>query len=205
MVTASPGSRVRIYTSRGQIDPNTYQVTDLDKQTATLLCESTQQTIKVHKSRIKELVNTITKENTMNTKTSNDMDTESTATIPTTEMEESTTDSITQEMATTTTKTTSADTKIDFDQMVRDGYEVWTKGDCEFDQPGVKVQAHCIISPDKSEFETFNTYNGSRGKNNGKPKNGQARRKSVYPIGDTAALEKKRKTLEKKGYTRHEI
>jgi hypothetical protein len=211
MVTASPGSRVKIYTSRGQIDPNTYQVEEFDKQVAVLLCESTQQKIKVHKSRIKEVIaNTMSKENTtMNkTGTSTDIDTileESAASTAEAEDTSEENEGTTATAVATPKVTTPTETKVDFDQMVRDGFEVWTKADCEFDQPGVSVRAHCIISPDKKEFETFNTYNGSRGKNNSKPKNGQARRKSVYAIADTSALEKKRKALEKKGYTRHEI
>ena len=184
-LTAKIGENVEILTSEGKTDPNIYKVEEIQKQLVVLRCQETGQPHKVHKSRISKVI----KENI-------DMDETVMSTATTTQAEE-----IASEVSAALTPT-STDSKIDFDQLVEDGFEVWTKKNLNFDQGGYEVEAHCVINPDQTGYETFNTYNGSRGKNNSKMKKGEPKKRSVYTIKDDKALEKKRKILERKGYTK---
>lgn len=177
---------VEILTSEGETDPNTYTVEDIQKQLVVLRCQATDQPVKVHKSRISKII----KENMMEETVM--------STATTTQAEEIASE--VSEAMTESTSTTNESSKVNFDQLIEDGYEVWTKNSLNFDQGGFEVAAHCVISPDRTEYETFNTYNGSRGKNNGKMKKGAPKKRSVYALKDDKVLEKKRKTLARKGY-----
>lgn len=93
--------------------------------------------------------------------------------------------------------------KVDFKQMLADGFEVWTKS-TEFNDKegkpvdGIKVESHCAIAQDGLSYRVFNTYNGGLGKKDAaKKKNPEG---MSYKLADAAALEKKREDLKKKGY-----
>lgn len=187
------GEKVRIRTSGGEIDPNTYRVNFVNRDLVGLTCEETGILIKVNNQRICKIL----KEKKMSEETTTVMDE--------TEAEVENSENNDVETSEKTEKTEKTQPKpIDFDQMVRDGFEVWSKGGLHLgDDPkvaSIQVAAHCVIDPEDTPnrgYEVFNSYNGTRGK---KGKGGKR-----YLFTDKMTLEKKRKTLEKKEYTRHEI
>lgn len=48
---------------------------------------------------------------------------------------------------------------VNLNQWVAEGYDVWMRP-CNFDHPGVDVQALCLIAPDKKSYLVMNTYDG---------------------------------------------
>ena len=94
--------------------------------------------------------------------------------------------------------------KIDFDEIVNDGFEVWSKGGLSLgDDPkvsAINVAAHCVIDEEGTidrGYEVFNSYNGTRG---AKGKGGKR-----YSFSEKMTVERKRKLLEKKGYIQHTV
>jgi hypothetical protein len=189
------GEMVKILTSGGEEDPNTYNVQFVNKGLVGLCCKETGITIKVNNQRIHKIINQEKK-----------MNNENTATIDETTIE------IPEFIAPTGTATTkpkvktpkAPPAKIDFDAMVSEGLEVWTKVGLSLgDDPKVSsitVSSHCIIDSEETEdrgYEVFNSYNGTRG---AKGKGGKH-----YSFTDKMTIEKKRKTLGKKGYIQHTV
>lgn len=186
------GERVKILTSGGEVDPNTYFVEFVGRGLVGLTCKETGILIKVNDQRIHKII----EEKKMS-------DNESTAVIDETVQTEDFNQETSSEN-TTTTKTKSDPEPIDFDGMVRNGYEVWSKSNLSLgDDPkvaAIQVAAHCVIDPEDTPnrgYEIFNSYNGTRGKKGTKGKR--------YLFNDKTTYEKKIKTLDKKGYTKHQI
>lgn len=185
------GEQVQILTSGGEVDPNIYVIEHVGRDLVGLTCRETGITIKVNSQRIHKII----KEKNMN-----DTDT---ATI-----EETTIDLAPETTTATTEKPKKEKTPkappapIDWDRLVSDGYEVWTKEGLTLGTDPkvseIQVAAHCVIDPEGTEnrgYEVFNSYNGTRG---AKGKSGKH-----YPFTEKNTIEKKRKTLAKKGYTQY--
>ena len=186
------GEKVQILTSGGEVDPNTYFVEFVGRGLVGLTCKETGILIKVNDQRIHKII----EEKKM---IDND-----TATIDETATAEVISSETTSEAPKATPKTKTDPEPIDFDEMVRNGYEVWSKENLSLgDDPkvsSIRVAAHCVIDPDGTPnrgYEIFNSYNGTRGKK------GTAGKR--YLFNDKTTYDKKVKNLEKKNYTRHEI
>lgn len=193
------GEEVQILTSGGEIDPNTYNVKFIKHGLVGLTCKETGITVKVNNQRIHK----VTKEKNMNN--------DSTAvlnetTIDTPEFTSDGDETQNQpQIGKIEEKTSKAPPeKIDFDAMVNDGFEVWTKTGLSLGSDPkvatISVAAHCIIDPEDTEdrgYEVFNSYNGTRG---AKGKGGKR-----YFFTEKRTVEKKRKALEKKGYIQHQV
>ena len=193
------GERVKILTSGGDIDPNTYNVQYAKKGLVGLTCKETGITIKVNNQRIHKIIN---QEKMMNNEGNTAVIDETV--IKTNEFDAST--EVTSQTAKVKTPKTPRPppAKINFDAMVEDGFEVWTKTGLSLgDDPKVSsiaVASHCVIDPFGTEtrgYEVFNSYNGTRG---AKGKGGKR-----YSFTEKMTIEKKRKTLDKKGYIQHTV
>jgi len=187
------GEEVKILTSGGDVDPNTYNVKFVKHGLVGLACKETGITIKVNNQRIHKVI----EENIMNTETAV---IDETTVIETPEFAASTNREQVKVKKVKTPKAPPA--KIDFDAIVNDGFEVWTKvGLTLGDDPkvsAISVAAHCVIDPEGTEdrgYVVFNSYNGTRG---AKGKGGKR-----YGFSEKMTVEKKRKTLGKKGYVQH--
>ena len=189
------GERVQILTSGGEVDPNTYLVEFAGRGLVGLVCKETGILIKVNNQRIHKIMEKKMTEN------------ENTAVIDVSEIE---TQEVTMEESSSSSTETSqpkapaSNEPIDFDQMVQDGFEVWTKNGLNLGEDpkvaAIQVSAHCVIDPENTPnrgYEIFNSYNGTRGK---KAKPGKR-----YLFTEKMNFEKKQKTLEKKGYVQHGI
>jgi hypothetical protein len=186
------GEEVLILTSGGEIDPNTYTVQFVGRGLVGLTCKETGILIKVNNQRIHKII----EEKKMS-------ENESTIAV----IDETNQDETVSETTSASTSTPKAKTQpepIDFDQMVRNGFEVWTKAGLNLgDDPKVatiQVAAHCVIDPEDTQnrgYEIFNSYNGTRGK--------KGTRGKRYLFTDKMTYDKKVKSLEKKNYERHEI
>jgi len=144
-VHAAPTNRVRILTSQKELDPNTYEVKEYDRQLAILLNLNTQKEIKVHKSRIVQNLDINVQEN-------NKVDS-NTATTKT---------------AAKTKKSATKKAKYkfnvkDFAGALGSGCEHFVKK-TTFDHDNIDTRAHVLILPDHRSFVTFNTYDGSLGR-----------------------------------------
>lgn len=182
---------VKILTSQGSIDPNIYTVDFVNGTTVGITNQSTNVQTKVHSSRIHEILG----ENTMDTTTT----TETTTTKP---------------KAKRVRKAKAPPVPVDFDALVADGYEPWIKTGLSLGSDAkvadIKVAAVCLIdsqgrhesltAPDSAHpvgtagYEIFNIYNGTRGK--------KGRVGKFFPFTEKNTIEKKRKSLEKNGYSR---
>ena len=206
------GEEVKILTSGGEIDPNTYNVQFVKRDLIGLACKETGITIKVNNQRIYKVI----KENEMNeTENNSNVATiesdNGTQTMEPTEItvepsqdENTEGETAKEEKPKKAKKTKTPPQPIDFDAMVNDGFEVWTRSGLSLgDDPKVSaiaVAAHCVIDPEDVEergYEVFNSYNGTRG---AKGKGGKR-----YLFTEKMTIEKKRKTLAKKGYVQHEV
>lgn len=188
------GEEVKILTSCGELDPNTYNVQFVKHGLVGLACNETGITIKVNNQRIHKII----EENTMSTENTAVID-ETVIDAP--EFAASTDETISKPVKTKTPK--APPEQIDFDAIVNDGFEVWTKPGLTLgDDPkvaAISVAAHCVIDPEGTEnrgYVVFNSYNGTRG---AKGKGG----KRYDFVEGKMTVEKKRKTLEKKGYSQH--
>lgn len=83
---------------------------------------------------------------------------------------------------------------IDISNLKTQG-ELWSKT-VNFDHTEIKVEAHVLISTDKRSFQVFNTYNGALGK---KGKAGKQ-----YQLTDDKAYARKANQLTKLGYV-HQV
>ncbi|MHA1839871.1 MAG: hypothetical protein ACTSYO_07970 [Candidatus Ranarchaeia archaeon] len=190
------GEEVQILTSGGEIDPNPYKVEFVKGTLVGLTNQETNAQIKIHNSRIDQVI--IKKEIEMNTDTAviDDVVVES--------PEFTAGDTVAETPVKAKREKKSPPQPIDFDQMVEDGLEVWSKfGLTLGDDPkvqGIEVGAHCVIEPENAEdrgYTIFNSYNGTRGK---KGKQGKH-----YSFSEKMTAEKKRRQLEKKGYKQHAV
>lgn len=188
------GEEVKILTSGGEIDPNTYNVKYIKHGLVGLTCKETGLTIKVNNKRIFKIIN----------QEKNVMSNENTAVIDETIIETPEFEAPAAETQPVKKVRTpkAPPAQIDFDAMVNDGFEVWTKTGLNLgDDPkvaAIQVAAHCVIDPEGVEnrgYEVFNSYNGTRG---AKSKPGKR-----YAFTEKNTVEKKRKALEKKGYRQH--
>jgi len=180
-ITAEPGNRVKILTSDRRPDENIYVVEQIKRSVAFLTCEDTGRQIKVHKTRISEV---LMKEEEMSNVTA------------TVDSEVETLEAVKAKPKTKRARTSKELPKpLDFDELLDQDMEIWTRTGLNFDVPGMKVAAHCIIDPNGSSFRTFNTYNGSIGRSGKLP--------DWKPFTEKNTLEKKRANLEKKGYVLH--
>ena len=200
--TVIGGEEVRILTSGGDIDPNTYTVQYVKHGLVGLTCKETSITIKVNNQRIHKILK---KDNTMNTENTAIID-ETITTIDTPEFAASTDGTPIQPKVKKVKTPKAPPEKIDFDAIVNDGFEVWTKTGLSLGEDpkvsAIQVAAHCVIDPADHEnetrgYEVFNSYNGTRG---AKGKGGKR-----YDLTEKMTVEKKRKTLEKKGYIQHTV
>jgi hypothetical protein len=193
MMTFKNQDSVKILTSQGSIDPNIYTVDFVNGTTVGITNQSTNVQTKVHSSRIHEVLG------------ENAMDTDNTTTETTT---------TTKPKAKRVRKAKAPPEPVDFDALVADGYEPWIKGGLSLGSDAkvasIKVAAICLIDPQgrhesltapdsahpvgTAGYEIFNLYNGTRGK---KGKIGK-----FFPFTEKNTIEKKRKSLEKSGYSR---
>jgi hypothetical protein len=198
--TVAGGEVVQILTSGGEVDPNTYNVKYVKHGLVGLTCKETGITVKVNNQRIHRIIKQ--QENIMNNESTAVIDE---TTIETPEFAASTAETLVQPEKVKKVKTPKAPpAKIDFDSIVENGFEVWTKTGLTLgDDPkvsAIQVAAHCVIDPEGTEdrgYEVFNSYNGTRG---AKGKGGKR-----YGFSEKMTVEKKRKTLEKKGYIQHTV
>jgi len=182
------GDKVRILTSELADDPNIYTVDDLKRQVVYLTCQDTDRQVKVHKSRIREIV---TKESEMS-------ETESSVVTETeTETHEAAAPEPKPEKPKRVRKVKEEPVPVDFDTPPFEDLEIWTKGDCEFDVATVNVEAHCVIMDEG--YQTFNTYNSTLGKKGKLPEDGSLPG-VFYEFNDKMSPDKKREALSKKGY-----
>jgi hypothetical protein len=183
---------VKILTSQGSIDPNIYVVDFVSGTTVGITNQSTNVQTKVHSSRIHEVLG------------ENAMDTDNTTTETTT----------VKPKAKRVRKAKTPPAPVDFDALVADGYEPWIKRGLSLGSDAkvasIQVAAVCLIdsqgrhealtAPDSAHpvgtagYEIFNLYDGTRGK---KGKVGK-----FFPFTEKNTIEKKRKSLEKGGYSR---
>lgn len=182
---------VRILTSQGSIDPNIYTVDFVKGSQVGLTNQSTNINTKVHSSRIHEILG----EEKMTTETTNP---------------ETTTTTTTKTKRKRTPKAPPA--QVDFDTLIADGYEPWVKTGISLGKDAkvkdIAVAAACLIdtqgrldnedlenslNQSRSGYEIFNLYNGTRGK--------KGKRGKFFPFTEKNTIEKKRKALEKAGYT----
>lgn len=202
MVTVTEGEEVKIRTSGGEIDPNTYKVEFIKRDLVGLTCKETGILIKVNNQRILKIIKQ--EEKKMNKIESAVIDIE---TGRLTRPEQETSEIVVEETIETQESPetpTEESTVLNLDQLVQDGFEVWTKNGLSLGTDPkvstINVAAHCVIDPEDTPnrgYEIFNSYNGSRGK---KGKVGKR-----YAFTDKMTVEKKRLALEKKGYTLHTI
>jgi len=189
-MTVYPKNSVRILTSQGSVDPNTYVVDFVKGAQVGLTCQSTNIQTKVHSSRVHEILG----EETM---------TETTETT--------TTDSETTTKPKRKRTPKAPPVAVDFDALATEGYEPWVKGGLSLGSDekvkNIAVAAACLIDPlgrlddiglensqakTRSGYEVFNLYNGTRGK--------KGKRGKFFPFTEKLTIEKKRKALEKAGY-----
>jgi hypothetical protein len=188
-VTAVPGNRVLILTGEQKKDDLVYKVDSIKRSIAFLICEKTGLPMKVHRSRIRKVLDI--KEETMSgTTVDESVETDSTR-IVTRALESE------GETKTPKAKKSQESIPVDFNSLRSEGFEIWTKENLNFDVDGITVRAHCLIAKENDEgerasYEVFNTYNGSLGK--------KGTRGQTYHFSEKNTLEKKRKTLDKKGY-----
>lgn len=218
---AKDGSRVLIYTSGGKEDPLVYKVDQIKRAIAHLVCEKTGKSLKVHRTRIREILG---QEAGMGRNAAVELDDEliedvgeeTDTTIENADTSDSDGGGDDEGGGATATATASkppkapkqpkepkapkppkaAPTPVDFSALVAQGHEVWTKENLSFDVESVKVDAHCVISPDQKSYRVFNTYNGSLGK--------KGATGTDYEFTESMTLDKKRKSLEKKGYVKRD-
>jgi hypothetical protein len=189
------GNSVQILTSQGSIDPNIYIVNYVKGTQVGLTNQATGIQTKVHSSRIHGTLGEIEMDNIVTTET-----------ITTDETE-------TPKIKIKRTRTPKTPTAlVDFNALVADGYEPWVKGGLSLGSDNkvkdIRVAAACLIDTQgrldneglengldqsRSGFEIFNLYNGTRGK--------KSKRGKFFPFTEKNTIEKKRKSLEKNGYT----
>ena len=184
----APGDRVLLTTSEGKEDSLVYELGSIKRAIAFITCESTGKSMKVHKSRIRKVLEH--KEETMNgTITEEIAETTTSANIVTRALES---DGETKAKPIRAKKSQEPPPTVDFTTFMDEGFEIWTKEGLKFDVDDIDVRAHCLITPEKDAYEVFNTYNGSLGK--------KGTRGQTYHFSEKNTIEKKRKALEKKGY-----
>lgn len=172
--------KVRLFTSSKNEDNLVYTVDRIERDVYHLTCDETGKSTKAHKTRIRNLEDTMSQSTVSN---SNSASTEGV-------QMESTMESLGSQIK--KSKASKTYEPFNFNEFVSNGYEIWVKNDLKFDVNTVKAQAVCMISPDRTTYETFNVYNGSLGKKNsrGKP----------FSFTDKMTFEKKQQQLEAKGY-----
>lgn len=84
------------------------------------------------------------------------------------------------------------------DYFIDHGYDVWVKEASPLGPNStIEVKSYCVIDPEGVEnrgYEVFNTYDGSRGSN--------SKKRMKYFFTKKMTIDKKIKTLVKKGYRR---
>lgn len=181
-----PGDRVLLTTSEGKEDTLIYELDSIKRAIAYIKCEKTGKSMKVHKSRIRKVLEH-KEENMTGTVTEEIAETTTSANIVTRALE-----SETEAKPARAKKSQEPPPAVDFTTLINEGFEIWTKEGLKFDVDDIDVRAHCLIAPDKAAYEVFNTYNGSLGK--------KGTRGQTYHFSEKNTIEKKRKALEKKGY-----
>lgn len=182
-----PGDQVLLTTSEGNEDPLVYELQEIKRAIAYINCEKTGKSMKVHKSRIRKVLDH--KEETM-TGTATEEFADTSTNIVTRALESE--DKPATAKPARAKKSQEPPPMVDFTSLMDEGFEIWTKDGLKFDVDEIDVRAHCLIATDKITYEVFNTYNGSLGK---KGTHGQ-----TYHFSEKNTLEKKRKALGKKGY-----
>jgi hypothetical protein len=183
---AKKGKKVKIFDSEENVDPNIYEVTGKVRSVIELINVETGIPHRVHKSRIAKVL------------LDGDKAEELEEVQKAMEANPGTKKAAKKKAA----KKPKVE-KVDFKELIKEGYEVWSKNvefpDKEGKQiDGVKCESHCVFAPDKTSYRVFNTYNGSLGKN---PKKREKNPLGVpYQIADEKKLDKKLKDLDKKGY-----
>ena len=173
------GDKIRIFMCDEELDPDIWEVTGKVRAIITLTNVRTKKPHRVHKSRIAKI---IVEGDGMK------------------EVQEAK-----KEKKPKVAKAAKPE-RVDFKGLLESGCEVWSMG-VDFNDkdgqpvPNVKAEAHCVISADLKSFRVFNTFNGSLGKSSTK-KRDKAPLGVEYALADEKALEKKRKSLQKKGYKR---
>ena len=190
------GEQVEILTSGGGIDPFIYAVHHIKGDLVDLTCQETGITIKVNQQRISKVIKKDKKAMNSHTTIIDE------AVIETPEFSE--VEIIETLKGKISNVKDSASPLINFDEMVQNGYEVWTKIGLTLGKDskvsGIQVSAHCVIDPIGTQnygFEVFNSYNGTRGKKGNTGKR--------YRFTEKMDLEKKRRQLEKRGYFQHTL
>jgi len=191
MLVANPGEKVQIFTSNRNPDDLVYEVEDVKRGVYHLRCLKTNRMIKAHRSRIRTILHM---ENNMNATDTvvNDVAVDEAETGEMTGIIESDIILNTKDKP-IKVKTNEAPPQFDFQEFTNQGNEIWVKENLNFDIEGVDVKAICMISEDNASYRTFNIYNGSLGK---KGTFGQE-----YNFTDKMTIDKKRKQLQKKGYS----
>jgi hypothetical protein len=183
---AKKDDQVQIYTAQGEgkVDPFIYRVTGFRQSIVELENVETGKFHRVHKTRIAKIL-------------VNDKDLEEVQKVMDKTAEKP------KVKAKPKKQKPEKPERVDFKQMIIDGWEIWSKqvkftDKDQNDIAGIKAEAHCAIAPDQKSYRVFNTYNGALGtKAKEKKKNPDG---VSYSLADEKALEKKRKDLEKKSY-----
>jgi hypothetical protein len=193
---AKKGDRIKIFTAEMKIDPNVYKITGFKQSIVELENVETKKFHRVHKTRIAKII--VEGENLEEVQKTMDK---------TEEKPEATQPNAPQQEAPKPKpqKPNGKQEKVNFKQMIDEGWDVWSKAvkftdKDQLDVPGIKAEAHCAIAPDGKQYRVFNTYNGVMGKKDAAKKKNPSG--VIYAIADEKTLEKKRKDLEKKGYKR---
>lgn len=191
MLELKPGNLVKILTPELADDPNEYQIDNVVRSVAFLTCKSTGCQVKVHKTRIKQVLNQTgeTRENNMTTSTTEDQ-------TVTTVIENGT-------PPTKREKSAKQSVPVNFEESPFTGLEVWQKKGCGFNVSAMEVVANCVFLPSSAGFVNFNTYNGSLGRGVSLPEDNRLPG-SFHQFGSVTP-EKKREQLAKKGYTLRQV
>lgn len=178
------GDKIQIFLCDEQMSPDIWEVTAKSRATISLANVQTGKSHCVHKSRVAKI---IVEGEEMK------------------EVQETMETPAKKEKVVAKPKPKEKVERVDFKGMVESGCEIWSMT-VDFNDkdgqplPNVKAEAHCVIAADAKSFKVFNTFNGSLGKSS--KKRDKAPLGVEYKLEDEKALEKKRKTLQKKGYKR---